>query len=1216
MSNPAFESPPFVPRSPVESPPPLPFVPRSPVESPPPPPFVPRSPVESPPPLPFVPRSPVESPPPLVDAAAAAIEAKAIEAAAPEAAAPEAAADKQRKQFTLEEVLAIHMSDTDFRNGSEQHELEVRFGTKGKKRITKIDFDNVIRKLKSLGFETTNPLGNDTLKIQTQFTDVKTGRTKMSNVRFELNGLATIQTYCKTNTIPEVGGDVVNYVMKSNVVYKGDTVFPINQPAYNLRIAYQREKKLDEKSPLVRQTVREWDNLLKGFRYINRVAFTHPDYPVVVDLSMVKTVTGRGTLAYSLVESGVLEAEPHYEIEIEVQNSKLGTYDSRFQTPKELGTALKKVIKFVLSGLQNTNYPIGYDAQRAVLNDYYTMLHGKEKTEEKRFYVPRDFCGPQPATLELKNVQPQSENTVNANIRDGYTVTEKADGSRKLLFIASDGKIYLLTTNMEVEFTGLMVAAPSLFNTLLDGEHILHNKTGGFINLYAAFDLYYLKGDSVRDLAFVPTDLAADKSKFRLTLLKNVVEQLGESIKTVTGAPRSFNIEVKNFYMGSIFESCRRLLQKEEDGLFDYETDGLIFTPIALAVGGTTPGGAPSKPVKTTWQHAFKWKPPEFNTIDFLVSVKRDQSGQDTIGNVFKDGLNMGSADQLIQYKVLTLRCGFDEEKHGFVNPCLTMTEGRVGDYKKRAETAVTSGSKDNSDTYKPVAFYPTNPYDNEAHICHQLLEKDKSDTKQMLCENGDIIEDNTIVEFRYAMDRAPRMRWVPLRVRYDKTAELRAGQRNFGNAYHVANSNWHSIHHPVTAAMLTTGEDVPPDVSDIYYNRDVARSRKTDTQPLRDFHNLVVKRSLIEGVASSGDTLIDFAVGKAGDLSKWTAARLGFVFGIDVSKDNLENRLDGACARYINYAAAHNRVPEALFVNGNSALNIRNGDAIPSEKGKAITKSVFGEIPKNPKLGAGVEQVYAKGKDGFDMSTCMFALHYFFENKGTFEGFLTNVAECTKLGGYFVGCCYDGKLIFDALRDKALGESCCILKQGGEKIWELVKDYSQTEFPDDASSLGYAINVYQDSINNFFKEYLVNFDLLVRAMENYGFKLIAPDEAADFGLAGGLVSFKDMFEKAQVAAKRDRRYAKQIGQALKMTPDEKYISFFNKYFVFKKVANVDTTKVTLEARHNAADEAVAAAAVAPEAEAEVAEAVTLAPKAKPAKKRARKSRKKLVIAE
>ena len=31
-----------------------------------------------------------------------------------------------------------------------------------------------------------------------------------------------------------------------------------------------------------------------------------------------------------------------------------------------------------------------------------------------------------------------------------------------------------------------------LFNSLLDGEHIKNNKHGDAINLYAAFDIYYI----------------------------------------------------------------------------------------------------------------------------------------------------------------------------------------------------------------------------------------------------------------------------------------------------------------------------------------------------------------------------------------------------------------------------------------------------------------------------------------------------------------------------------------------------------------------------------------------------------------------------------------------------------------------------------------------------------------------------------------------------
>lgn len=218
-----------------------------------------------------------------------------------------------------------------------------------------------------------------------------------------------------------------------------------------------------------------------------------------------------------------------------------------------------------------------------------------------------------------------------------------------------------------------------------------------------------------------------------------------------------------------------------------------------------------------------------------------------------------------------------------------------------------------------------------------------------MFSEENEVFEDNTIVEFRYDLSREGQWRWVPLRVRYDKTSEFRRGIRNYGNAYHVANSNWYSIHNPISEEMISTGQDIPDEIGgddDVYYNR-IGANSTNKTKAMRDFHNLFVKKILIKSVANKGDSLIDFACGKGGDFSKWINAQLSFVFGIDVSKDNLENKLDGACARYLNYRKKFKHIPYALFVNGNSGLNIKNGSAMLNDKAIQITKAVFGERNK-----------------------------------------------------------------------------------------------------------------------------------------------------------------------------------------------------------------------------------------------------------------------------
>ena len=129
-----------------------------------------------------------------------------------------------------------------------------------------------------------------------------------------------------------------------------------------------------------------------------------------------------------------------------------------------------------------------------------------------------------------------------------------------------------------------------------------------------------------------------------------------------------------------------------------------------------------------------------------------------------------------------------------------------------------------------------------------------------MFTENNEVIEDNTIVEFRYEINEEENWRWKPLRVRYDKTNEFRRGFKNFGNAYHVAQSNWHSIHNPITIEMLTTGKNIPDtlDDSDIYYNK---KGGSNNTKSMRDFHNLYVKNKLITSVSDAGNILIDYAL-------------------------------------------------------------------------------------------------------------------------------------------------------------------------------------------------------------------------------------------------------------------------------------------------------------------------------------------------------------------
>ena len=80
-------------------------------------------------------------------------------------------------------------------------EFEIRFGVKGRP-LTKVDFDKVIKYLLSQDFV----LGTETqtLKIQNEYIDPKSGKHRISNIRTEINGTLNIQNYCRTNSISSV----------------------------------------------------------------------------------------------------------------------------------------------------------------------------------------------------------------------------------------------------------------------------------------------------------------------------------------------------------------------------------------------------------------------------------------------------------------------------------------------------------------------------------------------------------------------------------------------------------------------------------------------------------------------------------------------------------------------------------------------------------------------------------------------------------------------------------------------------------------------------------------------------------------------------------------------------------------------------------------------------------------------------------------------------
>lgn len=1042
------------------------------------------------------------------------------------------------KSNTMEELVSKFYENNPFAfNYSNQQELEITFGTKGLKYPTRTDFDNVIGTLKSHQFTQDLTQSNYYLRVNPSQPNNK-GYFQKSQVRAEIVGLENIQTMCETNDVAEMEKKGLVQFVEKYPYYRSDiTKSFVDYDDFNFRVSYKVEEPANKVKSA--EIVRDWSSSRKYCRYLNRFTFVSTAYPVKIDISIVKTSHKTNKSAY-VKESGVFDGKETYEFEIEILNDKIGPY-TLFNTPRKICQALNKVITIVLSGIQGSKYPVSFKELKDVALSYKQMIMFEDKYNNPLSSVltkKNHFIGPNSITLQLSNVAPlhnDSENLYNTiNIRKDFVVTEKADGVRSLLYIHKDGRIYIINNTMNIIFTGALISDPHFTNTLLDGELISHDKHGKFVNTFAAFDLYYMNTVDVRHYHFIhyQNDDSNGNVETRYNLLSETIHHLQSNAKMFTDGVSISPIQfiAKRFYPSLVEDKrdimkkgCKVIFEMQEQGLYPYNTDGLIFTHMYFGVGSDQENTASEKK-NVTWEYSFKWKPPEFNTIDFLVTESKRDS------DVYNDNIN--------QCKTIELRCGFNQKYDGFVNPW----QGLIDD-----ELAIQSNDESSSD-YMPCRFYPIEPPDMNAGLTKIPLKMDNNGHYQMMTEENEVFTEKMIVEFRYNIANKEGYRWVPFRVRYDKTGDYQRGLNEYGNSYKTACNNWKSINYRINSTMLTD-EEMVPEISvseDVYYN---GVGNKNETKTMKTFHNLI-KNKLIQCVSNPNSTLIDVACGKGGDLHKWIFSQLAIVVGIDKSRDNIENRLDGACCRYLKEKLNKNvqHIPKAVFLCGDSGMNIRNGSSFSSEKEKEIMNNILGL--SDISVGKGVDKLKGVGVNGFNICSCQFALHYFFKNVETLKAFIINVSECTKLNGYFIGTAYDGQKVFKKLANIQKGEHVYIYNND-KKIWSIKKEYEQNVFDDDNSSLGYEINVFQESINQHISEYLIHFGYLVKIMSLFGFEKIDKRELNRIGLPNSI----DSFDKLVNIIKTDEPLKKF----------EREISFLNNYFIFQKVRNVDPYSVYLE---------------------------------------------------
>ena len=265
------------------------------------------------------------------------------------------------------------------------------------------------------------------LRVQNQFTNAE-GREVISRIRAEIVGMDLIENYCKTNSLPKLldmpsnisaRGDKIKFTRKEFPFIgkreDGKSLRPVDFPDFNFRVSYQYETDISPREGIARRILATWNDSKKTFRYINRVRFSHPDYPVFLDISIVKNSAKTNKYIpipqYTVQDAKLFQSHEEYEIELEVDNSRVGP-GSAFETNADLLKGMRKAIRLVLSGIQESNYPISFSERDRMLMDYMHLVHGEEHMQNllnehgslKKRIMPKDFVGPSSSTLQLENI--------------------------------------------------------------------------------------------------------------------------------------------------------------------------------------------------------------------------------------------------------------------------------------------------------------------------------------------------------------------------------------------------------------------------------------------------------------------------------------------------------------------------------------------------------------------------------------------------------------------------------------------------------------------------------------------------------------------------------------------------------------------------------------------------------------------------------------------
>ena len=987
----------------------------------------------------------------------------------------------------------------------ENYEYEIVFN-----KVNEESFTRVFRYLKTISEN------EDTQSIQANATQTLDISNRVGDVttRLSINDLDSISKYCKNENDLSTKYTLMTKTFKKNIkVLEFDFVLNV--------------KSEDLIKEQIKETIEDLRVKKKSYRLKKRFSFTVNNH-FRVDMTILRSGVG-----YTMKKSQIFKAPLNYEIEIEY----LKTNTSEFKKD-ELISELTDLITLLWKLQNDTDTILSNEKKRKVSIELINLVCCEIKDNniiDLKKNPQKYFLSYQPVTLQLKHLKKSPDvGELSILSKTIYSVTDKADGERHLLYVDKSRDLYLINNRHSVKYIG-KTNKPG--NTVIDGEFIKYNKDGILINKFMCFDIYFCNNEDVRTLPLITKD---GRESHRIKELTTYVKDI-ETFKHLT-------IKIKRFY--SIYnEDDLKLISKSKENnsktndllkfcdliygssnQLDYEIDGLIFTPCDYSVGATYIGedmgevyseytkiienNKGSKQIvnlKHTWNRVFKWKPPKENTIDMLVKKN------DTFTKIMH-GI------KYVQYDLFV-----------------------AGNFDKGSEIDPLQIFKD-LHKYTNTKYLGSNEMKFTEHGCYLEI---KDGNNYPLTKDYQPILNNTIVEFSYNADEEnDAHRWIPNRIRRDKTELYLKNNKIGGAANHieVAKDVMKSITYPITEDVIQ-GKKTPNLTlilaSDSYYVRNRDRTRMI-SYPMLLFHNYV--KEILYKFIKDKKSLLEIACGKGGDIYKLKSkeSKLKYVVGVDINVDNILNISDGA---YKRLDEMHKNTvqmdPQMIFTTLDATKEWTSNyvDTVENSKMRLVNKLLWGRLSSSEKSQLAKNKLLldfnGKMKKKFDVVSCQFAIHYFFESDETLNNFCKNLNNYLDTNGCFMGTFLDGKKIIEMLNNETHVHG--YNKKYDETVWSIKKKYDLIN-PDKIGTAN-QIETFVESIGQTISEYLVDFELLKTKLEKYNIKLLTTEP---FKNKSSLESFSE-FYKEYLEKKQINKKNFELDHIMKQYSD------LHMYFIFVK---------------------------------------------------------------